>query len=244
MIRLTFLLLVICALTGTVFADSLPASAAGVAVDASAGGYLYPAGGDGGGFSGTVAGLPTTLWCVDEKNYINLDGHHFDANVIPLGDSRWWTTGGYSNYVLKAQPAATFADSSLLTPLQRYQAAAWLISQYSGFPAGPNSGSGANNQIQYAIWDLTALQSQGAHDAAPALNSYYTSAVSFISNPMHNHYGFGEFATVTSVVDEAGVLSGAPQQTLMVQMTPEPAQFVPFIAAAGLAALLRKRKKA
>lgn len=217
-------------------AAPLPLSALGVGKSIGITGHPYNVLG-GGGFSATIDGFDTTVWCVDSQNTISV-GDMYIANVILLGD---WALG--QNPLVRKGTNANWSDGNTLTPLQRYQASARLIEQYSGFPDGPDADSTANRRIQNAIWRIT--HRTGAGGAFPSSNTPYTDAVSFIANPLNIDFGKGTWAVVSGAVNSQGEFVKPSFQTFMVQVaateTPEPATYGLIGAALCGLAFVRRR---
>ena len=151
-------------------------------------GQVFPIGG-GGAFSGTVDGFSTMFWCIDDQRFFSTPTS-FTGDLVILGN---WTNNQTVETEKTSSP--TWGDGLSLTELQRFQAAAFLIEQYSGFPNGP-TGTANDALIQNAIWRLTYVNGLGG--VLPAENSFYDAAVAFITNPIHTDAMFGQFAVVAS----------------------------------------------
>jgi hypothetical protein len=237
--KLFFAVLSAAALSLTVSATPIPLSAIGINKLVNVTGHPYNVSG-GGGFSAIVDGHVTTVWCVDDQNNINPGSSSaiYRANVILI--HAW--PGGLNALVRKGTVTfPNWGDGDNLTPLQRYQAAAWLVSQYSGFPNGPSNSGAGNTALQNAAWRMTHT---GA--GAPAANANYTAAVNFIDNPMNAGYGFGKWAVISGVVNSAGVLSTSDtRQTFLVQVaTPEPGTYMMLGAGLIVVALAGRKRLA
>lgn len=188
-------------------------------------GQIYPVGA-GGGFAGTVDGTSTYFWCVDDQDFFSSIPTSFSGNLVPLGN---WTSS--QTVTVETTSSPTWGDGLSLTALQRYQAAAWLIMQYSDFPNGP-TGTSADAQIQDAIWRLTFVNGRGG--TIPATNSFYNSAVAFISNPANSNFSFGNFAVVAS--------STQLQLVQVAATVPEPGTLCLLGASLFAVGMLRRRR--
>jgi hypothetical protein len=220
----------------TSVAAPIPLSAVGIGKSISITGHPYNILG-GGGFSAIVDGFATTVWCVDSQNTISV-GDMYIANVILLGN---WPSG--QNALVRKGTNTNWSDGLSLTALQRYQASAYLIEQYSGFPDGPDADTTANRRIQNAIWRIT--HQKGGGGAFPASNTPYADAVSFITNPLNVDFGKGKWAVISGSVNRDGEFTKPTYQTFMVQVAgpevPEPATYGLMGAALCALAFIRRR---
>lgn len=109
--------------------------------------------GSGGGFAAKVDGFNTIVWCVDSEEDISIPTN-YQADLVQLptvasnsSDVRYGNvTGSAWNLNLGTAPYDTAAF--------RYEAAAYLVSQYQGFPNGPSSSNLVDQELQTAAWEL------------------------------------------------------------------------------------------
>lgn len=218
-------------------AAPLPLSAIGIGKSITITGNPYPLLGAG-GFSLTVDGYETIAWCVDSQNNLSV-GDMYIANVILLGN---WPGG--QNPLVRKGTTTSWTDGLSLTALQRYQASAYLVQQYTNFPAGPDPVNFPDdNRIQTAVWRLT--HEKTGKGVFPAANVKYNEAVSFISDPANKKFGWGTWAVISGNVNANGEFTGRGYQTLLVRVNPEvpePATYgLMGLALCGLAILRRRR---
>lgn len=152
--------------------------------------YNFQLAGGGGGVSSVLGGsLAIETFCIDFANDIFVPGT-YSANVTPLvsgsdlsltrfGLNSSWQTVNISD----GDPITDAADAAIINAagnLDRYQMAAYLISQY-------HQGDGAtdyNNGIQSAIWDILdpasypASPTSGDRDGALELAAEWYSGTS------------------------------------------------------------------
>lgn len=147
----------------------------------------------GGRYNGLVAGFDTDLWCVDVERFAS-KGNVYLANVVPL--VRW--TPEQAALVRKgAFRNEDFYWSDLgLGAVERYQAAAWLITQMEAYRSGAPADSDLHyQQAAWAILDDAEFMSISITGEAEAL---MRAAAQFIrDNP---DYGLGRWAVVSGSV--------------------------------------------
>ncbi|MCS7044571.1 MAG: PEP-CTERM sorting domain-containing protein [Bryobacteraceae bacterium] len=148
---------------------------------------------NGGRYNGLVDGFDTDLWCVDVERFAS-KGNTYLANVIPL--ERW--TPQQAALVRKgALGNEGFYWSDLgLDAVQRYQAAAWLITQMEAYRSGASVYSDLHyQQAIWAILDDAEFMSIYITDEAQA---HMRAAAAFIrANP---DYGLGQWAVISGSV--------------------------------------------
>ena len=193
----------------------------------------------GGSFHALVDGFDTQVWCVDNQNHVYvpdtyradivmlLNWDATDKSHVRKGTNTTWPALGVSYDTASAQ--------------QRYQAAAWLVSQYSAFPGGSGVANSNDQDVQRAIWYLLYQGTSGA----PALNHYAKDALDAVfADPS---YGFLKWAVISGKSLDGRLLDDT-KQTFLVQLTsggdtpsPEPGTYA--LMGAGLIglALLRRR---
>lgn len=147
----------------------------------------------GGRYNGLVDGFDTDLWCVDVERFAS-KGNRYLANVVPL--ERWTPEqaalvrkGGFGN--------DDFYWSDLgLGAVERYQAAAWLITQMEAYRSGRAVYSDLHyQQAAWAILDDAEFMSISITDEAQAL---MRAAAQYIrDNP---DYGLGQWAVISGSV--------------------------------------------
>lgn len=158
---------------------------------------------NGGRYNGLVAGFETDLWCVDVERFAS-KGLVYLANVVPL--VRW--TPDQAALVRKG----TFRNEDFywsdlgLGPVERYQAAAWLITQMEAYRTGASVYSDLHyQQAVWAILDDAEFMSISITDEAQAL---MRAAAQFIrQNP---DYGLGQWALISGSVWPDGTFVSWP----------------------------------
>lgn len=147
----------------------------------------------GGRYNGLVDGFDTDLWCVDVERFAS-KGNVYLANVVPL--VRW--TPEQAALVRKgAFRNEDFYWSDLgLGAVERYQAAAWLITQMEAYRSGASVHSDLHyQQAAWAILDEAEFMSISITGEAEALMRV---AAQFIrDNP---DYGLGQWAVISGSV--------------------------------------------
>ena len=195
---------------------------------------------NGGLFSGTIAGNPADLWCIDAENYVN-PPQSYQGNVTLLG--AW--AGGVNSEVQKGTATGSawvYPGVPALTPLQRYQAAAYLITQMQAFQSGADVST--DDPYQSAIWSLLDLgPTDNVSESAQAL-IYRSDAISHILS--NQSFGFGTWAVVSGTVDANGGLAREKVQTFLTPVAsqvPEPGTYALMGAGLlGLATISRRKR--
>jgi hypothetical protein len=198
---------------------------------------------NGGEFYGNIEGDSASFWCVDIENFIGTP-QTYQGNVTALDD---WTNGKNAEVRKGIETNWAWTPSSgTLTPLQRYQAAAYLISETAAYNSGIDTD--ADNKYQQAAWKVLDAGASSI-SITPQASAALTSAVAYVLG--HSSYGLnGEWAVVSGqVINDKGVLSPCKTtQTFLVRMdtvhadTPEPASFALIgLGLAGLALIGRRR---
>lgn len=200
----------------------------------------------GGAFQGSIATDEAWLWCVDIDH--SATWNSYLANITLL-DNTW--AGGANSEVQKGDASTAFTLASLSgtiaglpfafspTNEQRYQAAAYLISQMTYYATGGASADFAHDQpFQNSAWALLDAGSANLNmsPAEAALALAALKAV-IVDQPT---FGYGQWAVVSGATPIGGTLlnvSTPAYQTFLtpVQGIPEPASFA--MLAGGLCAL-------
>jgi hypothetical protein len=247
--------------------------------------------GDGGAFEanvggalGSTSGPLVTLWCVDSQEDIT-SGTSYTANIVTLADVETSSTpvrysgvtsgaaninatdqnpGTWDYDISSGSPlvaTGTYTDYS--TALERYELAAFLITQY--LPSSTNPGPSDNATdlaIQRAIWEIMANDNApeaaltsptgpddlalGSGDISSGVPAGYTNWIAYAeaqlsANP--NLINLNQWAVVSGRYN--GTTLNSNVQTFLVQLAPEPAYFAALgIGLAGLALAARRRRGA
>ncbi len=165
---------------------------------------------NGGRYNGFVDGVDVDLWCVDVERFASR-GNTYTANVIPL---LAWTPeqaalvrkGSFSN--------EDFWWDLGLGPVERYQAAAWLVTQMeayrSGTPFLPDL------HIQQAIWGILDDAENQSISLTPLAWSWMHTAAAFIrQNP---GFGLGEWAVISGNAAPDGSFQGWQYQSFLARL--------------------------
>lgn len=228
----------------------------------------YGAGGGGGQFLGTVTGDPnyTGFWCVDDQITFSPPATAF-SNIVSL--SPGIDNSPYVRYSNVTNGSGTphwtnqtvNGDNLSSSATVRYEMAAWLISQYTGFDSSiSNAHPGREDAIQHAIWAITnnstsssGFQTYGALTLSDQTQDSYWIHQAYLAS-QDGFLGFKgisaatldptKWAVVTWGVNSTGGLTGVTAlQTFLVEVVPEPGFY--GVLAVGLAGLaffrLRKR---
>lgn len=154
----------------------------------------------GGRYNGLVDGFEADLWCVDVERFAS-KGNTYLANVVPL--ERW--TPDEAALVRKG----TYGNSDFywsdlgLGAVERYQAAAWLITQMEAYRnETPAPGDIHFQQAVWAILDDAEFMSIYITDEAQA---HMRAAAEFIRN--HPDYGLGQWAVISGSVFPDGTFA-------------------------------------
>lgn len=165
---------------------------------------------NGGRYNGLVDGVDVDLWCVDVERFASR-GNTYTANVVPL---LAWTPeqaalvrkGSFSN--------EDFWWDLGLGSVERYQAAAWLVTQMeayrSGTPFLPDL------HIQQAIWAILDDAENQSISLTPLAWSWMHTAAAFIrENP---DFGLGEWAVISGNASPDGSFQGWQYQAFLARL--------------------------
>jgi hypothetical protein len=205
-----------------------------------------------------VDGASTLFYCVDFENDVYIPSPVYTANLTPIfngsdlsntvygrADSAW-APGDPSLPVVFTN--TSFSDSSgSFTPssaLQRYQMAAWLISQYDAPGADKTA-------IQDGIWSALEV-SPPVGDSGPAfpaikgktktdMNLLLSEAANYVSGP--NSVAKQDFFDQFKIVTQVGpiYLNGPNQIQEFIIINPEPSTLA--VLTGGILGLLLWRKR-
>ena len=225
------------------------------------------------GPSGLAGAITTNFWCVDFQEDFSYGAAGY-ADVVPLlpvtGSAPGSVTGNanvrYSNVGTGSNPSWTTDLSSPLgsfdTAQDRYNLAAYLVSQYpgvSGNLANPQIVDNANaSEIQQAIWVIMSNNSGGTgaqftiNGSGNSVDTYFNDSSdvqSLILGAETNYRSTaGQWAIVSWDADPAsGALTGANHQTFLVEMSgvPEPSFYgLLALGMGGMYVAVRRRKNA
>lgn len=212
---------------------------------------VYLGSSTGGAFGGTVGGYNARLWCVDSQRAI--PGNPIPGSVISLDKISLYPSEVRSALVTNSSAPYSWefytGDGFFNSATTRYWAVAWLIEQFTGFPAGPDAPDTStpnglkNIAIQTAIWKLMrTTQSTGYGPSVGDLNSWDTNFganawVLAAKTALQNGYFPDGWAVVSWAVDTTtGDLTQTEYQTLLVQVVPEPGFY--GLLGLGLSALI------
>jgi hypothetical protein len=226
----------------------LPQTAVGVNKTVDLSTHVYNLNG-GGVFQGTVAGNQAWMWCIDVDNFTNYDP--YTANVTLLDDT--WASG-QNSLVNKGTASTSFANTSFtdgilgtFTPTneQRYQAAAYLISQTAFFTSGGSNTSQAvgDQHYQNAAWRLLDSGSNNLPFDMTE-NGYIVAALKQVMTTTPT-YGFGAWAVISGPASPSGTLGAQQYQTFIAQVQPIPEPGTYALMGAGLVglAMFRRRRR-
>lgn len=194
----------------------------------------------GGGFLGQLDGIDTYFWCSDWENSVGVPDS-YQADVVALGN---WTDGKNSQ-VQKGTNTNWSLNLPDLTPLQRYQVAAYLLSQmqtYQNLSQQNGAVLTADQNLQESIWKVLNLGAPSASSPTPSDTTVLDAAINYVI--AHPTYGYGSWAVVSGVSNN-GALSDTRKQTFLVPIeftsVPEPGTYA--LIGLGLTALALVHKK-
>ena len=231
-------------------------------------------GGGGGAFNGTVGAgasqVATTFWCVDDQLYFQL-GMSGNANIIRLDqivadDSRVRYGNVHNGSTFNSTTANTWTNiqspnNEALpdTAQERYQMAAYLISQYTAISGNLQNGLANQNslpvnqrtnwEIQRTIWALTSNNTTTSQNT-PGQTTFIGD---WINKARANYKSIDltKWAVVSWTVNPNGVLgtlgyrnSAGARQTFLVQVVPEPGFYgLLALGLAGLGVIAQRRRR-
>jgi hypothetical protein len=219
---------------------------------------VYLGGHTGGAFGGTVGGHLARLWCVDSQR--GFPWGTFSGSVITLDKISLYPAEVRSALVTNSSLPYSWefytGDAFLNSATTRYWMVAWLIEQFTGFPAGPDAPdtttpNGLKNiALQTAIWKLMrTTQATGFGPTVAQLNTWDSvfGAAAWVAAAklaVQNGYFPDGWAVLSWMVDANGDLTQTEYQTLLVQVVPEPGFY--GLLGLGLSALIfftRRRRQ-
>lgn len=228
------------------------------AVSVPSGNPTYPISfsfGSGGGFSATIDGYSTVMWCVDAEEDIS-PPTDYSADLVQVSQIAANSNDVRYGNVTNWQNNGPAPDYTNYTAEQRYEMAAYLIdTYYSPLPNGPNpSNTLQSRSVQTAIWELLwndtssdgLSYSQVSGDGSSP-GTYVTAAENFVAaNP--NSSIFDDYAVVSGGLTYGGGLKSPGVQTYLVQLTspspvPEPASVILFASLLIAVFALRRRAR-
>ncbi len=164
----------------------------------------------GGRYNGLVDGVDVDLWTVDVERFAS-PGNRYTANVVPLLP---WNSD-QAALVRKG----TFSNEDFwwdlgLGPLERYQAAAWLITQMEAYRSGTHFQPDIH--IQQAIWGILDDAEFQSITLTPLAQSWmHTAALVIRENPS---FGLGEWAIISGNAAADGSFVGWQYQTFLARL--------------------------
>lgn len=221
-------------------------------VNVPSGNPTYPVSfsfGSGGGFTSTIDSTNTIMWCVDAEEDI-APPTVYNADLVKVS-----TITNNSSYVRYGNAGSSQWALNLSgdnTAQQRYEMAAYLISQYPGYSppgyAAPNpSNTLTDQELQAAIWETMwnssvtpqggitynkVFNGGGAFNSTDenAVASYISQAQAFVNNSANTSF-FNNFAVVSGGVNSNGTLQSPGIQTYICPLyppatVPEPASVI------------------
>jgi hypothetical protein len=253
---------------GLAIADPLPGSLIGpggallnvsVTVSSDPPNPEYPVSfgfGTGGGFAATVDGYNTIVWCVDSEEDISFPTS-YQADLVALP-----TVGTNASYVQYGNVSSWSLAADYNTALFRYEVAAYLVSEYEGFPNGPSSSDLNDQELQTAAWEMMYNSSVSSSitfgDVQDGDGAFDTSDESQIATDISNAetcvlndnapgcspFNPSDFAVLSGPVTSAGNLTSGGYQTYLVDLTPvpEPSSIVLLLGALSICAILSGRR--
>lgn len=165
---------------------------------------------NGGRYNGSVDGFDVDLWCVDVERFASR-GNTYQANVVPLlpwpaEQAALVRKGSYGN--------EDFWWDLGLGSVERYQAAAWLITQMEAYRSG--TAFRPDLHIQQAVWGILDDAEFQSISLTPLARAWmHTAAVVIRENP---GFGLGEWAVISGNVAPDGAFQGWGYQTFLTRL--------------------------